>query len=80
MLSAFSTDNDFGHDRQMKEPCCGIAQQCHLYYQRRPSHSCTGYEPPVRSECHIFISSYTCTDTQIICYCNNYYLLYLNKS
>ena len=51
-----SPDNadDFEHDRMMKETCCGIAQLCHLYYQRRPSHDCTGYEPPVRNECHVF--------------------------
>ena len=46
--------NAFEHDRMMKETCCGIAQLCHLYYQRRPFHDCTGYEPPVRSECHVF--------------------------
>ena len=53
MLNTLSNDEDFvGRDRQMKETCCGEAQQCHLYYERRPSHSCIGYEPPVRSECH----------------------------
>ena len=64
MLSALSNDEDFGRDRQMKETCCGIAQLCHLYYERRPSHDCTGYEPPVRSKSHVPISHYTCTDTQ----------------
>ena len=37
-------------DHMFKDACCGIAQMCSLYYTRRPSHDCTGYQPPVRSE------------------------------
>ena len=37
------------YDRQLKDTCCGIAELCKIYYERRPSQDCTGYEPPVRS-------------------------------
>ena len=37
-------------DHMFKDTCCGLAQMCSLYYTRRPSHDCTGYQPPVRSE------------------------------
>ena len=41
-------------DEAFKETCCGAADMCGLFYERRPANNCTGYEPPVRSKIIIY--------------------------
>ena len=33
-------------DKQFRETCCGVANLCGLYQERRPPNNCTGYNPP----------------------------------
>ena len=53
-LLAYSPFNNFiGYqekDVEFKEACCGVANLCELFYERRPPNNCKGYEPPVRSK------------------------------
>ena len=33
-------------DKQFRETCCGVANLCGLYLERRPPNNCSGYNPP----------------------------------
>ena len=54
------------YDRQLKDACCGIAGLCKMYYERRPSQDCTGYEPPVRSKKHSISILFPCKLTIVL--------------
>ena len=51
---AYSPSNNFtGYkekDVAFKETCCGVANRCDLFYERRPANNDTEYEPPVRGK------------------------------
>ena len=34
------------YDKKFRDACCGVAQMCNLYFKRRPSQDCSGYNPP----------------------------------
>ena len=45
-------------DEAFKETCCGAADMCDFFYERRPANNCTGYQPPVRSKIIIYFKMY----------------------
>lgn len=42
-------------DLAFRKACCGAANLCDLFFQRRPSNDCRGYEPPFWGESYICI-------------------------